>query len=135
MKKCTYCGKEYPDDVLLCEIDGKPVEAVSASGAPLPVHQTTALPAFAFDNVHHLTSFPVPVVILLHYLTCGLFSLIWLNLLHGKLPRVRSDDPSAGRAIGFCFIPFFNLYWIFFTYRYVCGLTSSARFMAFHRAR
>jgi hypothetical protein len=27
------------------------------------------------------------------------------------------------------------LYWIFFTYRYVCGLTSSARFMAFHRAR
>ncbi len=40
--------------------------------------------------------------------------------MHGKLPRVRPDDPSAGRAIGFCFIPFFNLYWIFFTYRRLC---------------
>ena len=71
-------------------------------------------------NVHHLTGFPVAAVILLHYATCGIFSLIWLNLMHGKLPRVRSDDPSAGKAIGFCFIPFFNLYWIFFTYRRLC---------------
>jgi hypothetical protein len=71
-------------------------------------------------SVHQLTSFPVAAVILLHYITCGIFSLIWLNLMHGKLPRVRSDDPSAGRAIGFCFIPFYNLYWIFFTYRRLC---------------
>ena len=71
-------------------------------------------------NVHRLTSFPVAAVILLHYATCGIFSLIWLNLMHGKLPGVRSDDPSAGRAIGFCFIPFYNLYWIFFTYRRLC---------------
>ena len=33
---------------------------------------------------------------------------------------MRSDDPSAGKAIGFCFIPFFNLYWIFFTVRRLC---------------
>ena len=72
------------------------------------------------ENVHHLTSFPVAAVILLHYFTCGIFSLVWLNLMHGKLPRVRSDDPSAGKAVGFCFIPFFNLYWIFFTYRRLC---------------
>jgi len=71
-------------------------------------------------NGHHLTSFPVAVVILLHYMTCGIFPLVWLNLMHGKLPRIRSDDPSAGKAIGFCFIPFFNLYWIFFTYRRLC---------------
>jgi hypothetical protein len=36
--------------------------------------------------------------------------------MHGKLPQNRRDDPSAGKAIGFCFIPFFNLYWFFFTY-------------------
>lgn len=69
---------------------------------------------------HQLTSFPVAVVILLHFVTCGLFSFIYLNLMHGKLPRVRSDDPSAGRAVGFCFIPFYNLYWIFFSYRRLC---------------
>ena len=89
--------------------------AVAAGGgASLPPPIST--PA----GVHQLTSFPVAAVILLHYVTCGIFSLIWLNLMHGKLPRVRSDDPSAGKAIGFCFIPFFNLYWIFFTYRRLC---------------
>lgn len=69
---------------------------------------------------HQLTDFPVVAAVLLHYCTCGIFTLIWLNLLHGKLPKVRPDDPSAGRAVGFCFIPFFNLYWIFFTYRRLC---------------
>jgi hypothetical protein len=69
---------------------------------------------------HQLERFPAALVILLHYLTCGIFSLVWLNVMHGRLPRVRPDDPSAGRAVGFCFIPFFNLYWIFFSYRRLC---------------
>ena len=72
------------------------------------------------NSGHSLATFPVVAIILLHYMTCGIFSLVWLNLMHGKLPRVRSDDPSAGKAIGFCFIPFYNLYWIFFTYRRLC---------------
>ncbi len=63
---------------------------------------------------------PVAVAILLHYVTLGIFTFIWLNLMHGKICRVRKDDPSAGRAVGFCFIPLFNLYWIFFTYRRLC---------------
>lgn len=90
----------------------------AAAGAAGGASSPPPIPTLA--SVHHLTSFPVAAVILLHYATCGLFSLIWLNLMHGKLPRVRSDDPSAGKAIGFCFIPFYNLYWIFFTYRRLC---------------
>ena len=31
------------------------------------------------------------------------------------MPKTRHGDPSAGKAIGFLFIPFFNLYWSFFT--------------------
>jgi len=69
---------------------------------------------------HQLTTFPVALAILLHYVTFGLFTMIWLNLMHGRMCRVRADDPSAARAIGFCFIPFFNLYWIFFTYNRLC---------------
>jgi hypothetical protein len=26
MKHCTYCGKEYPDDLESCPVDGKPLE-------------------------------------------------------------------------------------------------------------
>jgi uncharacterized protein DUF4234 len=96
---------------------GDKTEATGGAGAaPPPAGSPVPTPA----NAHQLTSFPVVAVILLHYLTCGIFSFIWLNLMHGKLPRIRSDDPSAGRAVGFCFIPFFNLYWIFFTYRRLC---------------
>lgn len=80
---------------------------------PSPTRATATVP-------HQLTTFPVAVVILLHFVTFGIFTFIWLNLMHGKMCRVRVDDPSAGRAIGFCFIPFFNLYWIFFTYRRLC---------------
>ncbi len=95
-----------------------PDNAESSSGIP-PTQTPPPIPTIA-NSGHVLTTFPVALVILLHFMTCGIFSLVWLNLMHGKLPRVRPDDPSAGRAVGFCFIPFFNLYWIFFTYRRLC---------------
>ena len=31
MKKCTYCGKQYPDDALRCDLDRKPLVAYSAT--------------------------------------------------------------------------------------------------------
>jgi hypothetical protein len=30
MKHCTYCGKEYPDDVEVCQIDGQTLQLVGA---------------------------------------------------------------------------------------------------------
>ena len=35
-------------------------------------------------HAHQLTTFPVVALIILHFLTCGLFSFIWLNLMHGN---------------------------------------------------
>jgi serine/threonine protein kinase len=64
---------------------------------------------------HRLAEFPVAAVVVLQIITGGLFGLIYWNLMHDKLPKNRHDDPSGGKALGFCFIPFFNLYWIFFT--------------------
>lgn len=78
---------------------------------------------------HRFTEFPAAVAILLHYLSLGVFTLIWLNLLHGKMPKIRHDDPSAGKAIGFLFIPFFNLYWVFFTYHRLCRRINEQRQM------
>lgn len=67
----------------------------------------------AFSH-HQLTAFPVWAVGLLHVLTFGLFPLIHFGLQHDKLPQLQANDPSAGKAIGFHFIPYFNFYWIFF---------------------
>ena len=46
-------------------------------------------------------------------ITFGIFGAIYLQLNQSMLPVVKHDDPSAGKAIGFMFIPFFNLYWYF----------------------
>jgi hypothetical protein len=74
---------------------------------------------------HGLTSFPTWLAIVLHFLTLGLFTMIYQGLKFSKLPRVKQDDFEAGKAIGFLFIPFFNWYWIF---RYLLGLTDRLNF-------
>jgi hypothetical protein len=120
-------GTLNQSDLCWCEgmADWQPIGTVlsftvqTAAPPPIPVQPpprtgaTTSCP-------HQLTTFPVALAVLLHYLTFGIFTMVWLNLMHGKISRVRADDPSAGKAVGFCFIPFFNLYWIFFTYRRLC---------------
>jgi len=95
---CPACGKTNP-----------PVARHCAFCGALIIHPH--VPAAAT-----LPTFPVAALVLLHYITFGIFTHVWLNHYHGKLPQRRPDDPTAGKAIGFLFIPFYNLYWLFFTY-------------------
>ena len=122
---CPACGQEFVVPKVAAPVTAPaaappPALQVAARSAPPPSLPTSSVSRPASGYVHEFKSFPVIAVILLHFLTCGFFSLIWLSILHGRLPRVRSDDPSAGRAFGFCFIPFFNFYWIFFHLRRLC---------------
>ena len=44
MKKCPYCGKEYPDDATVCELDANPLVAIGrANAALLPTVKMTRL--------------------------------------------------------------------------------------------
>lgn len=62
---------------------------------------------------HSITStFPVAASVFLSVITFGIFTYIYYGLMHSKLPKIKSDDFSGGRAIGFLFIPFFNIGWI-----------------------
>lgn len=65
---------------------------------------------------HQLSHFNVALVVVFHLLTFGIFSWIFFNVMHGKLPKNRHDDPSAAKAVLFFLIPLFNLYWHFFSY-------------------
>ncbi len=91
----------------------RPMESEPGSGFvdSADVRATTGL-----DGVHLFAETPVGRMIPLGIFTANIFAMIWLNLLHGKMPLRRPSDPSAGKAIGFLFIPFFNLYWFLFTY-------------------
>jgi hypothetical protein len=69
---------------------------------------------------HAVERFPVWATAALNVVTLGLFSFIHFSLMHDKLPRAAHNDPSSGKAIGFQFIPYFNLYWVFFNSLRLC---------------
>jgi hypothetical protein len=74
--------------------------------------------------VHGLRPFPVWLVGILNVLTFGLFPMIHFGMMHDKLPKAAHNDPSAGKAIGYQFIPYYNLYWIFFSALRLCDRLS-----------
>ena len=101
------------------------------AGAALPYAQPYgyAPQAYAVPG-HALEAFNTPVTVLLHFVTFGIFSWIHFGLLHDRLPRVRHDDPSGAKAICFYFIPFFNIYWLFFENIRICDRINEQRRIA-----
>ncbi len=63
---------------------------------------------------HTLQRFPAGLAVFLHFITWGIFSVIHYGLQHDRLPTAQPDDPTAAKAIGFNFIPYYNLYWFIF---------------------
>ena len=49
----------------------------------------------------------------LHYLTLGLSTTFWYGMQYSKLPKIQDDDFDSIKAIGFAFIPIFNIFWLF----------------------
>lgn len=74
---------------------------------------------------HSLEHFPTWLVVVLHILTFGLFTVVYQGLKLSKLPIVKHDDFTAAKGIGFNFIPFYNLYWVF---RFVLAVTDRLNF-------
>ena len=77
------------------------------------------------SSQHALTRFPTWAVVVLHFLTLGLFTLIYQGLKFSRLPLVKDNDFKAGKGIGFMFIPLFGYYWIF---RFTLSLTDRLNF-------
>ena len=130
---CNSCGNPVDAIAAYCVRCGAAQQAQSQiAGAPpaMGAQSPWANPQFVYEpafnlaavpseqqaafRTHRLDStFPVAVAVLLHFLTFGLFTLIYHGLKHSRLPPIRMDDFRGGKAIGFMFIPFFNLYWLF----------------------
>ena len=69
---------------------------------------------------HRLTTFSVTGLVLLHFVSFGLFPMVYLNLMHDRLPKIRRRDPSGLTAVGLSFVPVVNLCWFLFTFRRLC---------------
>ena len=98
-------------------------EVTASYATPVVQSHDPYQPGFDFGRVartvreswtpHTLEAFPTWLAIALHFLTMGLFTTLYHGLKHSHLPLVKRDDFSAGKAIGFLLIPFFNFYWLF----------------------
>jgi len=96
-----------------------------ASGYSIGVERIADLPALSkkFES----SKFSIILLLVLHFLTLGIFTFIWFCLLHGKLPKIRRNDPTTLKAILYHFIPIFNIYWIFFLWYRLCARVEEQR--------
>jgi hypothetical protein len=98
----------------------QPQTGYAGPGVGMPMSYATPGNYVAgYPQQHNLTPFPTAAAVLL-CMFVPFFSLIYYGMVHGNLPKRRPDDPSAGKAIGFMFIPFFNIYWTCFFWVRLC---------------
>ncbi len=130
---CTKCGTRVKDGDIRCPkcksllaADGAvKIKKIQVSEARLKLFEDIYKDNFKlfseltekekekFKQHNIQKKFPIWLCIILHFITLGIFTLIYFGIKQGKLPQVNEDDPSTGQAIGYSFIPFYNLYWSF----------------------
>jgi hypothetical protein len=93
-----------------------PPTGIPGNGAIGPPALRGDLPVQGQFPPHGLAEIPVILMYLLTVMTLGLYPFFHFNMMHGGLPKVRPNDPSAGAAVGFHFIPLFNIYWVVFVH-------------------
>ena len=74
MKKCSYCGAEYPDDIIKCEIDETRLDKTSFAEEP-PV--TPALKCEVRPAVPLLSEFTWLSIVSLCFFADGIYKLGW----------------------------------------------------------
>jgi hypothetical protein len=102
-----------------------PPQPLGYAGPPVPAHY--GQPRWYGGPARpQVSEFPVVGAVLLS-LFVPIFAAIYYGIVHGDLPKRRPDDPSAAKAIGFMFIPFFNLYWMCFFWIRLCTRLNDER--------
>ncbi len=63
---------------------------------------------------HSVDGFPVWAMLVLHFVTLGVFPLAYFSTLHGRLPKAERDDPTPAKGFWFTLIPYLGIYWVIF---------------------
>ena len=101
-KECPFCAKEISAKAKECEHCG---ESISVSKRAKARNNTRSI--LKYQKVSHKT------VIMYTLFTLGIYHLFFVHRVFKELKRRRLTSISPMRAVGFFFIPFFNLAWVF----------------------
>jgi hypothetical protein len=92
MKACSYCGKQYPDDVEVCALDQQPLKGLAESPAGVASPKVTCPQCGAADDFTPVlevrSSFSLPA-----FLFGGLIAVLFRNA--GRSRRVRCNKCEA----------------------------------------
>ena len=84
---------------------------------PVPMHEVpTGLPPGWSPAMGQPKVRNTGLCILWQILTFGIYGIFWLYYIHKEHPYRHNEDPTPGKAVGFLFIPIFNIYWVFKMY-------------------
>jgi len=100
-KKCRYCGEDIAVAVIKCKYCGEWLQQAPAmSGSQTRIKVVPPANAVIFTII-----------------TLGIYQLFWLHRVFTELHARASTKTTPGKAVGFCFIPFFNFVWIFVVWK------------------
>src|SRR5712692_4843185 len=71
MKKCTYCGNEYPDEATTCPTDGQPLVPL-APQRPATVPPRHATPTGLTKRLSHISIHQTSKVLVILYVAIGI---------------------------------------------------------------
>src|SRR5438046_10735897 len=83
MKKCPYCGKEYPDDVLICPADKSALVVAEVAALPeYPKQRTIIIRRFTVGSLFKIVSIGCIISLFGFSLLMGLFALLGSHTVH-----------------------------------------------------
>ena len=124
MKKCTYCGREYPDDAVICPVDQNAL--VVAEIAPPPAYskqRTIVIRRFTVGSLFKIVSIGCIISLFGFSLLMGFLALFGAHTIHwnrdtvtGVAGLIQSVFIGGILAIGFTifsWIGFAVSFWLF----------------------
>ena len=97
---CAFCGKTRTPGAAACRHCGEPVPG-----------GTSAPSAQVVDP--DITLVSTTSTVLLVIFTFGLYQIVWLDRTFKMLNARGVTEVTPGKAVGYCFIPIFNIYWFY----------------------
>ena len=101
-KNCRFCGEEIRLTATKCKHCGEWLKRSSNT---------------AFAPQGEIKVVPVANAVIFVILTFGIYHLFWLGRIFTELHSRRATTITPGKAVGFLFIPFFNLVWVFMVWK------------------